>query len=105
MRCVTGDKPRSSQPNVIWSLDAGVPLRRDVAFVAIVASEHSRYSFQLSGTSMDTFARIDFFDLNEATVAPAYCVDSMHAEPAITNEPRYDNLIHGSPFGCMGISP
>jgi hypothetical protein len=72
-----------------------VALRRGVAFVAIVASEHSRYSFQLSGTSVDTFARIDFFDLNEATVAPAYSVDSMHAEPAITNEPRYDDLSHG----------
>jgi hypothetical protein len=94
MRCANDDKPRSSQPSVFW-IKAGVALRREVAFDDIVASEHSLYSFQLSGTSVDTFTRINFFNLNKATWAAAYSIDSMHAEPAITNEPRNDDLSHG----------
>jgi hypothetical protein len=88
----------------VLDLDAWVALRRDVAFVDIVASEHSHYSFQLSGTSVDPLARVDFFDLYEATWAPAYGVDSEHAEPAITNEPRYDDLSHGSAFSCVAAT-
>jgi len=39
---------------------------------------------------METFACIDFFDLDDAAFAPAHCVDGVHSEAAITDKPRYE---------------
>src|SRR5882672_3775166 len=46
---------------------------------------------------MEALACIDFFDLDDTTLAPTHSVDGMHAKPAITNEPRYYQLSHWPP--------
>ena len=53
------------------------------------ASERLFQALQHSGIAMETLACIDVFDLNNPGAPPARGVDSMHAEPAIANEPRH----------------
>jgi hypothetical protein len=51
--------------------------------------ERLEQALQHSGIAMETLARINVFDLNNPGAPPARGVDSMHAEPAIANEPRH----------------
>ena len=37
--------------------------------------------------SMEAFATIDFFNLDDTALAPAHRIDGMHAKPAITDKP------------------
>jgi hypothetical protein len=53
------------------------------------ACERLFQALQHSGIAMETLACIDVFDLNNPGAPPARGVDSMHAEPAIANEPGH----------------
>ena len=37
---------------------------------------------------MDTLACIDVLDLDDTAFPVAYCVDGVHTEPAVADEPR-----------------
>jgi len=56
------------------------------------AARHSQRvhkSLHFASRSMEAFATIDFFNLDDTAFAPAHRIDGMHAESAVANEPRH----------------
>jgi hypothetical protein len=65
--------------------------------LATGASKRLHQSLQPSGRAMKPLARIDFFDFDDTTSTPTYCVDGVDAKPALIDEPRHDQLSHYLP--------
>src|SRR5450631_3077512 len=47
---------------------------------------------------MEPFTCIEHFDFDDTAFAPTHSVDGMHAEPALTNQPRHYQLSHWLPL-------
>jgi hypothetical protein len=61
-------------------------------------SQRVHKSLQFASRSIEAFATIDFFNLDDTAFVPAYRIDGMHAKPAIGNEPRHYLLSHWASF-------
>ena len=48
----------------------------------------------LQGSTLNAFAALDVFDLDDSAFALAYGVNCVDAESAIANQPRYGLLTH-----------
>ena len=68
--------------------------RRDLVRLATGDSKRLHQSLQPSGGPMEPLARIDLFDLDDATFASTDCVDGVYTKPAVVDEPRHDQLGH-----------
>jgi hypothetical protein len=77
--------------------DSRVGVRRPNPIMTKFAARHSQRvhkSLHFASRSIEAFATIDFFNLDDTAFAWAYRIDGMHAKPAIGNEPRYYLLSH-----------
>jgi hypothetical protein len=57
-------------------------------------SEQMKQTLQPSRRAIHTLACVDVLNLNDPAAPSAHRIDGMHAEPAVTDQPRHDYLSH-----------
>jgi hypothetical protein len=70
--------------------DSRIGVWRPNSIMTKFAAGHSQRvhkSLHFAIRSIEVFATIDFFNLDDTALAPAHRIDGMHAKPAITDKP------------------